>query len=44
MSADAWALLIVSAVVIWGGLAGSIVWLGRYRETAPLPGEEDEES
>ncbi|MFW2513998.1 MetS family NSS transporter small subunit [Demequina sp. SO4-13] len=47
MSADAWALLAVSAVVIWGGLAASVVWLARHRE-APLPFDdhhfEDEES
>lgn len=29
MSADAWALLAISALVIWGGLAGSVVWLAR---------------
>ncbi|MFW7415864.1 MetS family NSS transporter small subunit [Demequina sp. SO4-18] len=47
MSADAWALLAVSAIVIWGGLAASVVWLGRHRDT-PMPFDdsafEDEEA
>ena len=47
MSADAWVLLAVTATVIWGGLAASVVWLGRHRER-PLPFDdthfEDEEA
>ena len=43
MSADAWALLIVSATVIWGGLVMSVVWLGRHRDT-PMPFDEEEAS
>ncbi|MFN3865933.1 MAG: MetS family NSS transporter small subunit [Demequina sp.] len=41
MSADAWALLAVSAAVIWGGLAASVVWLARHRDPAALSDDEE---
>ncbi|WP_152650291.1 MetS family NSS transporter small subunit [Demequina aestuarii] len=43
MSADAWALLIVTAAVIWGGLVTSVVWLGRHRGN-PMPFDDEEAS
>ncbi len=41
MNADAWILLGVSATVIWGGLAASVIALGRHRDTTNLPDDEE---
>lgn len=43
MNAEAWVLLSVSAAVIWGGLAASVVWLGRHSDVA-VPFDDDEET
>ncbi|MFV0287676.1 MAG: methionine/alanine import family NSS transporter small subunit [Demequina sp.] len=43
MSGSAMALMVVSMVVIWGGLAASIIFLARRPEREDLPeGGEDE--
>lgn len=42
MSAEAWILLAVSATVIWGGLAASVIALGRHRESTDLPDDDEE--
>ncbi|WP_084076688.1 methionine/alanine import family NSS transporter small subunit [Demequina sp. NBRC 110057] len=43
MSGEAIALMVVSMIVIWGGLAAAIVFLARQPEREDLPeGGEDE--